>query len=147
MEGQEPIIAAAGRARSMLLCVREDGAAEPLRWQAWRRSLNRAWNGMAPFREADRDAVAAPRRRADRADFVLGYADFALPIAAGARPIRSSTPSRENAHPAFVQGVGATAGLIAELPMSLTLSVGDLTIHRIIEQETPFLPAWRCCPA
>jgi len=25
--------------------------------------------------------------------------------------------------------------------MSLTLSVGDLTIHRIIEQETAFLPA------
>jgi len=25
--------------------------------------------------------------------------------------------------------------------MSLTLSVGDLTIHRMIEQETTFLPA------
>jgi hypothetical protein len=30
--------------------------------------------------------------------------------------------------------------------MSLTLAVGDLTIHRLIEQETTFLPA-RCCPA
>jgi Metallo-beta-lactamase superfamily len=30
--------------------------------------------------------------------------------------------------------------------MSLTLSVGDLTIHRIIEQETPFLPALEMLP-
>ena len=30
--------------------------------------------------------------------------------------------------------------------MSLTLSVGDLTIHRIIEQETTFLPALEMPP-
>ena len=30
--------------------------------------------------------------------------------------------------------------------MSLTLSVGDLTIHRIIEQETSFLPALEMLP-
>jgi hypothetical protein len=31
--------------------------------------------------------------------------------------------------------------------MGLKLTIGDLTIHRIIEQETTFLPDWRCCPA
>jgi glyoxylase-like metal-dependent hydrolase (beta-lactamase superfamily II) len=31
--------------------------------------------------------------------------------------------------------------------VSLTLSVGDLTIHRIIEQETPYLPALDLLPA
>ena len=31
--------------------------------------------------------------------------------------------------------------------MSLKFTVGDLTIHRIIEQETTFLPALECCPA
>ena len=30
--------------------------------------------------------------------------------------------------------------------MSLKYSVGDLTIHRIIEQETPFFPALDCMP-
>src|SRR4051794_10744131 len=30
--------------------------------------------------------------------------------------------------------------------MALTLSVGDLTIHRIIEQETSFLPALELLP-
>jgi len=30
--------------------------------------------------------------------------------------------------------------------MGLVLAVGDLTIHRIIEQETTFLPALDCCP-
>jgi hypothetical protein len=29
--------------------------------------------------------------------------------------------------------------------MSLKLAVGDLTIHRIIEQETTFLRRWICC--
>ena len=32
------------------------------------------------------------------------------------------------------------------LPMSLTFAVGDLTIHRIIEQETTFLPALDLLP-
>ena len=31
--------------------------------------------------------------------------------------------------------------------MSLTFTVGDLTIHRIIEQETTFLPALEVLPA
>jgi hypothetical protein len=31
--------------------------------------------------------------------------------------------------------------------MSLKLAVGDLTIHRIIEQETTFLPALELLPA
>ena len=30
--------------------------------------------------------------------------------------------------------------------MSLTLKAGDLTIHRIIEQETTFLPAQELFP-
>ncbi len=30
--------------------------------------------------------------------------------------------------------------------MSLTFTVGDLTIHRIIEQETTFLPAFDLLP-
>jgi glyoxylase-like metal-dependent hydrolase (beta-lactamase superfamily II) len=33
------------------------------------------------------------------------------------------------------------------VPVSLTLSVGDLTIHRIIEQETSYLPALDLLPA
>jgi len=29
--------------------------------------------------------------------------------------------------------------------MSLKYAIGDLTIHRIIEQETSFVRHWRCC--
>jgi len=48
-------------------------------------------------------------------------------------------PSPEGAR----DGIDPSQGV----PVSLTLSVGDLTIHRIIEQETTFLPALDLLPA
>src|SRR5258708_23248022 len=71
----------------------------------------------------------------------------ALPIAAGARPIQSSMPSTRRC------SAGPRSRFRCrhrrdrqEVAMSLTLSVGDLTIHRIIEQETTFLPALEMLP-
>ena len=85
-----------GMLDSMLLCryekmVRPQG----LQWQAWTDDhWNRAWNGMARF-EKQPDALSrpldiaqiAPRLRARLCRFPLS------PIAAGARPIRSSMHS------------------------------------------------------
>jgi hypothetical protein len=59
-------------------------------------------------------------------------------------------PSKD-AGTAFGEDLGAACGVTDEIaigdiatgdiPMNLKFSVADLTIHRIIEQETTFLPA------
>jgi glutathione S-transferase len=80
---------------SMLLCryekmVRPQG----LQWQAWADDhWNRAWSGMARF-ENRPDVLSGPFDIVQIGLVcVLGYADSALPIAAGARPTQNSTPS------------------------------------------------------
>ena len=85
-----------GMLDSMLLCryekmVRPQG----LQWQAWTDDhWNRAWTGMARFEKQPDDAGAAVRHRRRSASSACSAMPIsALPIAAGARPIRSSTPS------------------------------------------------------
>ena len=72
---------------------------------------------------------------------VLGYADFRFADCGW----RKAYPKLDAFHekmldPALGQDLGAAAGVTPGVAMSLKLSVGDLTIHRIIEQETS-LPA------
>ena len=85
-----------GMLDSMLLCRYENMVRpEPLRWQAWSDDhWNRAWAGMARFEKQARGAVAGRSTSRRSALFACSAMPIsALPIAAGARPIRSSTPS------------------------------------------------------
>ena len=79
----------------MLLC-RDEKMVRPqgLQWQAWSDDhWNRAWTGMARF-EKQADVLSRPLDIVQIAlACVLGYADLRSPIAAGARPIRSSMHS------------------------------------------------------
>src|SRR6266446_1418099 len=70
MEGQERSFAAAGHARfDAAVPLRENGTAGAAAVAGvGRRSLESRVEWHGAFREADRDAVAAPRHRADRAD-------------------------------------------------------------------------------
>jgi hypothetical protein len=66
-------------------------------------------------------------------------------------PATAVLPKRfppEDAGAASIKGAVLPTGLIsgAEL-MSLKFTAGDLTIHRIIEQETTFLPALEMLPS
>src|SRR5258706_5377069 len=100
------------------------------------------------FRAAGGHAVAAAGYCADRSHLRARLCRFPfcrLRLAQGLPKARRLP--RKNAHPALGQNLGAPAGLgRRKLAMSLKFAVGDLTIHRIIEQETTFLPALEMLP-
>src|ERR1700741_1989228 len=115
---------------------------EPLRWKAWSDDhWNRAWSGMARF-EARDDVLGGPLTIAQIGLVcVLGYADFRFADCGW----RKAYPKLDKFHrkmlerPSVKISVPPAAYLQGE-SMNL-FSVGDLTIHRIIEQETTFLQA------
>src|SRR5467141_4362158 len=114
MEGQERSFAAAGHARfDAAVPLRENGAAGAAALAGvGRRSLESRVERHGAFREADRDAVAAPRHRADRADLRARLCRFPLCrlwLAQGLSEARCLP--RKNALPALGQGLGAAAGL------------------------------------
>ena len=85
-----------GMLDSMLLCRYENMVRpEPLRWKAWSDDhWNRAWTGMARFE--NKPETCCPGRSTSHRSALFACSAMptsALPIAAGARPIRSSTLS------------------------------------------------------
>src|SRR5882724_5401318 len=65
-------------------------------------------------------------------------------MAAGVRARRRSIFWPTSSFP--MSGITTTRAKPAGKSMSLKFTVGDLTIHRIIEQETTFLPAMEMLP-
>ena len=100
MEGQERSFAAAGHARfDAAVPLREDGAAGAAALAGLgRRSLEPGLERHGALREAGRTCCRARSiSRRSRSSACSAMPISALPIAAGARPIRSSTPSTEDA--------------------------------------------------
>ena len=98
VEGQERSFAAAGHARfHAAVPLRENGAAAGVAVAGVvRRSLEPGLDRHGALRKAGGRAVAPARHRADRARLRARLCRFPLsPIAAGARPIRSSMHSIE----------------------------------------------------
>src|SRR3954462_4040621 len=83
-----------GMLDAMLLCRYEKAVRpEPLRWQAWSDDhWNRAWSGMARFAQ-QADMLSCPLDISQSRSLACSAMRIsALPIAAGARPIRNSMP-------------------------------------------------------
>ena len=139
-----------GMLDSMLLC-RYESMVRPqgLHWQAWSDDhWNRAWSGMARF-EKQAEMLSRPARHlADRACLRARLCRFPLcrlRLAQGLSEARR-LPS-EDAGAAVGENLGAAAARRRkEAAMSFKFAAGDLTIHRIIEQETTFLPALELLP-
>ena len=138
-----------GMLDSMLLCryekmVRPQG----LQWQAWSDDhWNRAWQGMARF-DKQADVLSRPLDIVQIALVcVLGYADFRFADCGWrkAYPNLDAFHEKMLARPS-VKDLAAAAGMTWDAHMTLKFAVGDLTIHRIIEQETTFLPALDLLP-
>src|SRR5438067_13483059 len=103
---------------------------------------------LCPVRIAARDLYATTRHHADCAylrAWLCGLPLCRLRLAPGLSEDRSLP--REDDAAAVGQGHGAAAGVVCpwsqqrEPAMSLTFTAGDLTIHRVIEDETTFRPA------
>src|SRR5882724_2191376 len=149
MEGQERSFNAAGHARfDAAVPLRADGAAAGAAMAGVvRRSLESGMERHGALREAGGHAVAPARYLADRARLRARLCRFPLcrlRLAQGLSQARCVP--RENTGAAVGQGIAAAAGVKQEASMTLKFSIGDLAIHRIIEQETTFLPALDMLP-
>src|SRR6202035_4680631 len=145
MEGQERSFPAAGHAGfDAAVPLREDGAPGTVALAGLgRRPLEPRLERHGALRETGGHAGAAARYLPDRAHLRARLCRFPfcrLRLAQGLSEARCLP--RENAGAAFRENLAAAAGLNGkEFVMSLKFTAGDLTIHRIIEQETTFLPA------
>src|SRR5712664_1782225 len=112
-----------------------------------RRSLEPGVEGHGAFREAAGNAGAAVRYRADRPYMRARLRRFPLRRLRLAQSLSEARClPRKDAGAVFGENLAAAAGLIAGSCHESQAYVGDLTIHRIIEQETTFLPALDMLP-